>query len=267
MDKNDLLSRKKAAVRGGRGLRQEVTLMVQDDEAVGLDALAVRFDDERVVSDAGAMLVAMVAQRLGVEALAGRLVALRRERPGAANAGRKVMALVFAMVLGADSIDDCGVLRAGRTRRLLGGWLPAPSTLGTFLRAFTFGHVRQLDRLLAESLTRAWQAGAGPGDRRLIVDVDSFVGQVCGKTKQGAGYGYTKLFGYHPILATRADTREALHIRLRKGSANTQKGIKRFCEELIARVDRAGATGTKLLRADSGFWNTKVFKLLEAKDW
>ena len=72
-----------------------------------------------------------------------------------------------------------------------------------------------------------------------------------------------KLFGYHPILATRADTREALHIRLRKGSANTQKGIKRFCEELIARVERAGATGTKLLRADSGFWNTKVFELLE----
>ena len=69
------------------------------------------------------------------------------------------------------------------------------------------------------------------------------------------------------ILATRADTRETLHIRLRKGSANTQKGIKRFCEELIARVDRAGATGPKLLRADSGFWNTKVFELLERAGW
>lgn len=75
------------------------------------------------------------------------------------------------------------------------------------------------------------------------------------------------MFGYHPILATRADTREALHIRLRKGSANTQKGIKRFCEELIARVGRAGATGTTLLRADSGFWNTKVFECLEKADW
>jgi hypothetical protein len=71
------------------------------------------------------------------------------------------------------------------------------------------------------------------------------------------------VFGYHPILATRADTREALHIRLRKGSANTQKGIRRFCEELIARVERAGATGPKLLRADSGFWNTTVFALAE----
>jgi hypothetical protein len=237
--------------------------MVQDDESVGLDGLKVCFDDERVVSDAGVALVATLAGRLGIEALAGDLVRLRRDRAGAANAGRKVMALIYAMILGADSIDDTGLLRAGRTRRLLGGWLPAPSTLGTFLRAFTFGHVRQLDALLGQALERAWQAGAGPGNDRLVVDVDSFVGEVCGRLKQGAAYGYTKLLGYHPILATRADTREVLHIRLRKGSANTQKGILRFCEELIARVDRAGATGTKLLRADSGFWNTKVFERLE----
>ncbi len=241
--------------------------MVQDDEPVGLDGLEVKFDDERVVSDAGVMLVASVAERLGIEALAGQLVRLRRDRPGAANAGRKVLALIFAMVLGADSIDDADVLRAGRTRRLLGGWLPAPSTLGTFLRAFTFGHVRQLDALLGQALERAWKAGAGPGEERLIVDVDSFVGEVCGRLKQGAGYGYTKLLGYHPILATRADTREALHIRLRKGSANTQKGMLRFCEELTARVERAGASGVKLLRADSGFWNTKVFEYLEKMGW
>ena len=184
------------------------------------------------------------------------------------NAGRKVMALIYAMVLGADSIDDCE-RAAGRAARgrLLGGWVPAPSTLGTFLRAFTFGHVRQLDALLGRSLERAWKAGAGPGAGRLVIDVDSFVGEVCGRLKQGAAYGYTQLLGYHPLLATRADTREALHIRLRKGSANTQKGIKRFCDELIARVERAGATGVKLLRADSGFWNTKVFERLEQAGW
>jgi len=255
------------AVPGSRVLRQEVTFVVQDDKSVGLDGVNVVFDDRRVVSDAGVMLVATLARRLGVEALAGDLVRLRRDRPGAANAGRKVMALLFSMVLGADSIDDAGVLRAGRTRRLLGGWLPAPSTLGTFLRAFTFGHVRQLDKLLGRSLERAWRAGAGPGDGRLVIDVDSFVGEVHGYLKQGAAYGYTKLFGYHPILATRADTREALHIRLRKGSANTQKGMLRFCDELIARVTRAGATGVKLLRADSGFWNTKVFQRLEKAGW
>jgi hypothetical protein len=241
--------------------------VVQDDKPVGLDGVDVVFDDERVVSDAGVMLVATLARRLGVEALAGDLVRLRRDRPGAANAGRKVMALLFAMVLGADSIDDTGVLRAGRTRRLLGGWLPAPSTLGTFLRAFTFGHVRQLDALVGQALERAWKAGAGPGDGRLVIDVDSFVGEVCGRLKQGAAYGYTHLLGYHPILATRADTREALHIRLRKGSVNTQKGIRRFTDELIARVSRAGATGVKLLRADSGFWNTKVFERLERAGW
>ena len=100
-----------------------------------------------------------------------------------------------------------------------------------------------------------------------MIDVDSFVGEVCGYLKQGAAYGYTKLFGYHPILATRADTREALHIRLRRGSANTQKGIVRFTDELIARVTRAGATGVKLLRADSGFWNTTVFERLERAGW
>jgi hypothetical protein len=241
--------------------------MVQDARPVGLDGVEVVFDDEKVVSDAGVMLVATLAGRLGVEALAGDLVRLRRDRAGAANAGRKIMALLFAMILGADSIDDCDVLRAGRTGRLLGGWIPAPSTLGTFLRAFTFGHVRQLDALLGRSIERAWKAGAGPGDGRLVVDVDSFVGEVCGRLKQGASYGYTRLLGYHPLLATRADTRETLHIRLRQGSANTQRGMKRFAEELIARVNRAGASGVKLLRADSGFWNTKVFELLEKAGW
>jgi DDE family transposase len=178
-----------------------------------------------------------------------------------------VIALVYAMVLGADSIDDTDVLRAGRTGRLLGGWIPAPSTLGTFLRAFTFGHVRQLDALLGHALERAWNAGAGPGDARLVIDVDSFVGEVCGRLKQGAAYGYTRVLGYHPILATRANTREVLHMRMRKGSANTQKGLLRFCQELAARVQRAGSSGDKLLRADSGFWNTKVFEHLEKIGW
>src|SRR5215218_10502008 len=152
--KNDLLGRHFAAVWGSRACGQEVTFVVHDDTAVGLDGLQVEFDDERVVSDAGIVLVATLAGRLGIEALAQRLVRLRRDRPGAQNTGRKLLALVYAMVLGADSIDDCELLRAGRTRRLLGGWLPAPSTLGTFLRAFSFGHVRQLDRVLGEALGR-----------------------------------------------------------------------------------------------------------------
>jgi hypothetical protein len=238
-------------------------LLVHDDGPVGLDQVRVAFDDERVVSDAGIALAATLAQRLGIKSLVDRFVLLRPERPGARNAGRKVMTLIFAMVLGADSIDDCDVLRSGRTRRLLGGWVAAPSTLGTFLRAFTFGHVRQLDRVLGESLARAWRAGAGPGAERLVVDVDSFIGAVHGYQKQGASFGYTKQRGYHPLLASRAKTGEVLHVRLRKGSANTQRGILRFADELIARLERAGATGVKLLRADSGFWNDKLFARLE----
>jgi Transposase DDE domain group 1 len=241
--------------------------MVHDDGPVGLDGVQARFDDGRVVSDAGIALVATLAGRLGIEALVDRWVRLRRDRPGAGNAGGKVMALIFAMALGADCIEDCELLRAGRTRRLLGGCLPAPSTLGTFLRAFTFGHVRQLDRVLAESLRRAWAAGAGPGARRLVVDVDSFVGEVHGHAKQGTGFGYTKRRGYHPLVATRADTGEVLHVRLRRGSANSSRGVVRFADELIARVRRAGATGPVLLRADSAFWNRALIARLERAGW
>lgn len=141
----------------------------------------------------------------------------------------------------------------------------AHSTLGTFLRAFTFGHVRQLDRVLSEALARAWKAGVGPGEKRLVIDVDSFVGEVHGRLKQGAAYGYTKVLGYHPLLASRAETGEVLHGRNRKGSANTQRGVMRFTQELIARVRRAGADGEILLRADSGFWNAKLFAWLDGE--
>jgi hypothetical protein len=141
--------------------------MVHDERPVGPNALEVVFVDARAVSDAGVVLVATLVDRLGIEALAGLLVRLG-ERAGAANAGRKIMSLIYAMVLGADCIDDADILRSGSTRKLLGCRVAAPSTLGTFLRAFTFGHVRQLDRLLAETLKRAWAAGPGPGWERLI---------------------------------------------------------------------------------------------------
>ncbi len=230
------------------------------------DSARVVFDDERAVANAGVMLPAVLADRLGIEALIDQIVDLG-ERPGAPNPGRKVMSLLSAMMLGADCIDDCEVLRSGQTSWVLGHVVAAPSTLGTFLRAFTFGHVRQLDKVFAETLARAWANGGGPGDQRLVVDVDSFVGEVYGYDKQGAGYGYTHKRGYHPIVATRAGTGEVLHIRARKGAANTSRGALRFVEELIARVARAGATGPKLLRADSGFWNQKIMARLQAAGW
>src|SRR3954463_2243808 len=240
--------------------------MVHADGPVGLDGVAVKFDDERSVADAGIVLCATLAERLGIEALVDETVDLGT-RPGAANSGAKGLSLVSAMALGADCIEDCDILRAGRTADVLGHEVAAPSTLGTFLRSFTFGHVRQLDRVLADALTRAWQVGAGPGDERLVVDVDSFVGEVFGRSKQGAAFGYTRVRGYHPLIATRADTGEVLHVRLRKGSANTSRGMLRFTDELIARVTRAGATGSKLLRADSGFWSGATFDRLDRAGW
>jgi hypothetical protein len=221
------------------------------------DRSKVVFDDERVIVNAGLVLAVTLGRRLGLEALIDAAVRLGG-RPGASRPGRKVLSLVHAMLLGADCIDDCEILRAGRTAAVLGHRAMAPLTLGTFLRSFSFGHVRQLDRVLGQALRRAWQAGAGPGKGRLVIDVDSFIGEVYGHAKQGAGYGYTGKLGYHPLLATRADTSEVLHVRLRKGAANTQRGARRFVDELLARVRRAGAAGQILLRADSGFWNKKV---------
>jgi hypothetical protein len=100
-----------------------------------------------------------------------------------------------------------------------------------------------------------------------VVELDSFIGEVHGYQKQGAAFGYTRRRGYHPLVATRAQTGEVLHIRLRKGSAASPRGVLRFADELIARVARAGATGPKLLRADSAFWTKKLIARLVAADW
>jgi hypothetical protein len=150
------------------------------------------------------------------------------------------------------------VLRSGQTAGLLGHRVMAPSTLGTFLRSFTFGHVRQLDQSAEQVLARAWAAGAGPGDRPTTIDIDSTICEVHGHRKGGAAYGYTRVLGYHPLLATRADTGEVLHVRMRKGSANTARGAERFVNETAGRVRRAGASGPLTLRADSGFCSAKV---------
>lgn len=228
------------------------------------DSVGVKFDDERLVANAGLVLVAALSRRLGIESLVDKMVGLG-ERAGAAHPGRKVLTLIHAIVAGADSIDDTDVLRSGGTEALLGHKAMAPSTLGTFLRAFTFGHVRQLDRVLGEAIKRAWEMGAGPGAGRLVIDIDSFLGEAKGRQKQGASRGYTGVRGYHPLLATRAGTGEVLHARARKGAAGSARGALRFCEELIARVRRAGAAGEILIRADSAFHSNKVIAYLEAK--
>jgi len=214
--------------------------------------LSVIFDDDHAVSDAGLALVAVLSEKLGLEVLAEELVDVDP------FPGRRVATLVHAMVAGADCIDDADVLRSGSTAAVLGHKVMAPSTLGTFLRCFSFGHLRQLDQLSQAMLTRAWALGAGPGDEPMTIDMDSTICPVHGDHKHGAAFGYTKVLGYHPLLATRAKTGEALHIRFRKGSANSGRGAERFVRELVGRLRRAGSSGPLTLRADSGFYSKHV---------
>jgi hypothetical protein len=219
--------------------------------------LVVAFDDDHAVANAGLLLPATLAQRLGIEAVVDQLVDLGG-RPGHHRPGRKVLTLVHALLAGGDCIDDADVLRSGSTAQVLGHRVMAPSTLGTFLRSFTFGHIRQLDRAAETLLARAWAAGAGPSDAPMTIDLDSTVCEVHGHHKGGAAYGYTRQLGYHPLLATRADTGEVLHARQRTGRAASGRGAERFVNELAGRVRRAGASGQLTLRADSGFWSAKV---------
>jgi PII-like signaling protein len=225
----------------------------------GIDRIAVTFDEPTLVADAGLIVPATLMVRLGLEALVNAMVNLGG-RVGGSRPGRKVLTLVAAIVAGASHIDHADRLRAGATGRVLPFRVMAPSTLGTFLRAFTFGHIRQLDAVIAESIRRAWSMGAGPGAEPMTMDLDSTICEVHGDYKGGAAYGYTHVLGYHPLIATRADTGEVLHARLRKGSS--LRGAKRLVEELIARVRRAGAQGALTLRADAGFYSYALIDTL-----
>ncbi len=225
----------------------------------GIDRIGATFDEPSLVADAGLIVPATLMVRLGLEALVNAMVHLGG-RVGGSRPGRKVLTLVTAIVAGASHIDHADRLRAGATQSVLPFRVMAPSTLGTFLRAFTFGHIRQLDAVIAESIRRAWSLGAGPGISPLTMDLDSTICEVHGKKKQGAAYGYTRVLGYHPLIATWAKTGDVLHARLRKGSS--QRGHKRFVEELIARVRRAGATGALSLRADAGFFSYALIDTL-----
>ena len=184
------------------------------------------------------MLVATLSQRLDLEGLIDATVRLDG-RVGGARPGRKVLTLAHVMCVNASHIDHTDMLRAGGTAGVLGHRVMAPSTIGTFLRSFTFGHCRQMEAVIGHALERAWSVGAGPDSGPLVIDIDSTICEVDGNAKQGAGFGYTHALGYHPLLATRVDTGEVLHARMRKGSSNTQRGTVRFLEELIARVRRA----------------------------
>jgi hypothetical protein len=225
-----------------------------------IDRIHATFDNPNLVPNAGLVLAGTVMVRLGLEALINRWV-----HTGSALPGRKVLTVVSAMLAGATHIDHVDVLRAGATSEVLPHRVMAPSTIGTFLRTFTFGHVRQLDAVLSRALAGAWALGAGPTPgEAVVVDLDSTICEVHGKQKQGAAYGYTRKLGYHPLLATIAGTGEIVMSRLRKGSAASSRGVVRLVDELVAVLGRGGATGHLTVRADSGFWSWKLVDRLNA---
>src|SRR5665811_1388901 len=231
-----------------------------------LDRIDAAFDGTQLVADAGLLLPATLALQLGLKGLVDRFLNLGRAA-GRANVGDKLLTLIFSALAGGDCIDDSDALRAGGTERVLGFSVKAPSTLGTFLRSFRWGHVRQLDRVSRELLARAWAAGAGPGDAPFTIDLDSTICETYGLAKEGAtGFTYTKVRGYHPLLAVAAGTGDVLHARLRGGNANTVRGAGSFLAETISRVRAAGASGDLVVRADSGFYAHDVVGVCRKAD-
>ena len=218
------------------------------------------FDDRRLVANAGLFLPATLGQQLGIKDLIDQTVDLGRV-PGAAHPGEKAMTVISSVLAGGDCIDDVDALRAGGCEAVIGHRVAAPSTVGTFLRAFRWGRVRQLDAVSREILARAWQAGAGPGSGPLTIDLDSTICETYGLLKQGgAKFTYTHVRGYHPLVAAAAGTWDVLHSRLRGGSANAVRGAASFVAETVTRVRAAGATGDLVLRADSGFFSAGVVR-------
>jgi hypothetical protein len=221
-----------------------------------LAGVSASFDEPNLVPCAGLLPAAALAQRLDVAGLVDQRLTLARH---GANSGTKALTVIGSMLAGGDSIDDTAVLRSGALPRLF-DLTRAPSTVGTWLRDFKWHNVRQLDAISRELLVRQWAAGAGPGDLTapMMIDVDSTIVPVFGRGKQGAAFGYTKVRGYHPQLATCAETGQVLFCRLRGGAAGAARGAKSFLTETFSRVRAAGATGELTLRADSAFYSKAV---------
>lgn len=223
-----------------------------------LDRIAVTFDDTHSVGDAGLLLAASLAQHLGLRELFDTHVDLGGA-VGHANVGHKAMTLIHSALADGDSIDDADALRSGATAAVLGHAVLAPSTLGTFLRSFTWGHARQLDVVSGELLARGWAAGTGPDAATVTVDVDSSIVETYGLAKQGgAKFTYNHVRGYHPLFAVIAGTGDVVHSRLRGGNAHAGRGAASFLAETFGRVRAAGANGPMVLRADSGFYSHQV---------
>ena len=217
------------------------------------------FDDPNLIASAGLVPLVALAQQAGLTSLADERLSVPTDK--GANAGLKITSLVAGMIAGADSIDDMALLRHGGMGKVFHRPY-APSTLGQFLRTFTFGHVRQLDAVASRVLTNlASSTPVAAGiDTRAVVDIDDTIIEVHGPTKQGAGFGYTKVRGLNALLATvSTDTAAPVIVaqRLRKGSTGSPRGAARLVTDALKTVGRIrskDATGPVLLRADSAFY-------------
>ncbi|MGW1105620.1 IS1380 family transposase [Streptomyces sp. NPDC002540] len=227
-------------------------------------AVSAVFDDPNLVAHAGLVPVMRLAERCGLSGLVTQKVKLSRATNGAgASADAKVSSIVAGMAAGADSIDDLHVLRHGAMPAVFTG-IRAPSTLGTFLRSFTHGHALQLHavhRRFLAALAAHTPLLPGAGEKTFI-DVDSTHKRVYGRAKQGAEYGRFKgIRTLHPLLATicTPTSRPVIAaVRMRRGKAADSRGAPKFVSEALATAVETGCTGTRILRADSQFYNAGV---------
>jgi hypothetical protein len=225
-------------------------------------ATSAVFDDPNLVSSAGLVPVLALARSAGLRELANEHLGVPTDK--GANAGLKVTSLVAGMVAGADSIDDMALLRHGGMGRVFKNAY-APSTLGSFLRAFTFGHVRQLDAVASRFLTRlAAQTpllgSAGDTGGRVMVDIDDTIIEVHGYSKQGSGYGYSGVRGLNALLAVVSTTASAPVVvaqRLRKGSCGSPRGAARLVADAL-KTTGSLSCAKALVRADSAFYGHAV---------
>ncbi|MGH3524699.1 MAG: transposase, partial [Mycobacterium sp.] len=229
------------------------------------------FDDDNLVSVAGLVPVMTLAQRTGLPALLADKVHIGMPRiaSGSANPAPKLGTLVAGMCAGADCIDDVDVLRSGGMKTLFDA-VYAPSTIGTLLREFTFGHARQLESVLSAHLARLCaHVDLLPGaEVRAFLDIDSLLRPVYGHAKQGASYGHTKIAGKQILrkglspLAVTISTDLAAPViagmRLRAGKAGSGKGAGRMVAQGIATARAAGVTGTIVVRGDSAYGTRAV---------
>ena len=222
-------------------------------------AVSAMFDDPNLVSAAGLVPMLRLARSAGLDQLSQSRLSVPTDK--GANAGGKVMALVAGMLAGADSLDDMNLLRHGGTGRLFERTY-APSTLGSFLREFRFGHVRQLDAVASRVLVNL--TGDAPllqvsPHERVMVDIDDTIIEVHGYKKQGASFGYSGVRGLNALLATASTSTSApvvLAQRLRQGKTGSPKGAARIVGDALATLRRlsVGSDARPLLRADSAFY-------------